>query len=236
MIYAQNEVFEWRDELVALYDSMTPMERLAWDMYTAPLWSIQRSMPKFMPDLVLAPNGTPYLYRWYLFGNSHFHPEIKGQHNLCFHIQVASDPERPLHDHPWNNVSQIISGGYAEVMDPEPANQTTDGKKQWADKITDRTQSATQFVAVRKPGDIVVRAATTAHRLILPPGVPYTMTLFSFGPKVKDWGFWYPDGWHDSKEHIAMRDGMSVHVNRCDCDGGQGSVRHNFSCPSFKGL
>jgi hypothetical protein len=142
----------------------------------------------YQPDLTIAPDGEPYLYRWHLL------PCNKDRGNLYFHLQVASDPERPLHDHPWDNTSVILAGGYDEIWDEHPATST--------------------YAVIRelRKGDVVHRKAEEAHRLVLPKGIDYTMTLFFTGPKVKEWGFWYPDGWHDSKRHVADRGGQSVHV------------------------
>lgn len=154
------------------------------------------------PDLVIAPDGEPYLYRWYLMPcGGYYKPngqkrEIPSYRNsVMLHIQTNSDPERPYHDHPWDNQSVILAGGYEEHIQSTPPHGHT----------------ATEW---RRPGDVIVRAATEAHRLILPDGVPYTMTVFSTGPKVRDWGFWYGDTWHHNAEHVAMRNGVSVHVNR----------------------
>lgn len=143
------------------------------------------------PDVVLMPDGTPYLYRWHVVFNNAFG-------NVFFHVQVKSDPERPLHDHPWANHSVILSGGYDELF------ATPDDFHVMA------MHHCIQTRQLRK-GDVVSREAKIAHRLILPPAIPYTMTLFSTGPKVKEWGFWYPDGWHHNKRHVRDReDGTSL--------------------------
>ena len=145
-------------------------------------------------DLVIAPEGAPYLYRWFLQPRN----SIAGG-NLYLHIQVASDPERPLHDHPWDNVSHILSGGYDEILAEVQAN----GELGEAETIS------------RYPGDIIARSARTAHRLLLPPETRYTMTMFMTGPKTREWGFWYPDGWVHNAEVVRMReDGASIHVQR----------------------
>jgi len=66
------------------------------------------------PDLVIAPKGYgEYLFRWYVIPRNR-------EANVYFHIQTQSDPERPLHDHPWDNTSVILSGGYDEIIDTEP--------------------------------------------------------------------------------------------------------------------
>jgi hypothetical protein len=125
------------------------------------------------PDEVLAPAGFPYLYRWHLVRG----PEA----NTYFHIQVANDPKRPLHDHPWDNQSVILAGGYTEMLCENPDAPAAEERQ--------------YLECHRKPGDVVWRKASYAHRLLLPEGTPYTMTMFSTGPKVREWGFWYPDGW-----------------------------------------
>jgi hypothetical protein len=141
-------------------------------------------------DLVIAPDGKPYLYRWHLF-----HLDEGLGFGQYLHIQVASDPERPLHDHPWDNSSVILAGGYVETLD-----FNLDGSD--------------PLVFTRKVGDMVHRVATVAHRLELPDGVPYTMTLFTMGPKIREWGFWYPDGWVHNKEVVRTVGDISTHMER----------------------
>lgn len=137
------------------------------------------------PDLVIAPTGVqdPYLYRWHVV-------ERNPQANTYFHIQVDSDPERPLHDHPWDNMSVILAGGYEEILDVNPDNPSTCAE-----------------VYHRHPGDVIFRKADWAHRLILPKEIPYTMTLFSTGPNVRDWGFWFPQGWLPHAQVLDMEAG-----------------------------
>lgn len=125
-------------------------------------------------DLIIAPDGNPYLYRWWIIRSL----------DACvyFHVQVADDPERPLHDHPWANMSVILAGGYDETFQTRPA----DG-------------SPIRHRALRT-GDVAFRTEHEAHRLELPSGYAYTMTQFTTGKEVKRWGFWYPEGWVDSRE------------------------------------
>src|SRR5260221_9972501 len=66
-----------------------------WQMLARVLGSYRRI---FMPDVVISPDGNPYLFRWYLMNE-------KNRGSVMIHMQVASDPERPLHDHPWDNRS-----------------------------------------------------------------------------------------------------------------------------------
>ncbi len=139
-------------------------------------------------DLVIAPNGSAYLYRWHVVPQN-------DRGNIYFHIQVADDPKRPLHDHPWDNMSVILSGGYVEYL-CHPGYT-------WPHEIYQR-----------EVGDVVQRRATQPHRLLLPDGVPYTMTLFSTGPKIRKWGFWYPEGWVDADAVCRLEDGISTHIEK----------------------
>jgi hypothetical protein len=138
------------------------------------------------PNLVIAPDGEPYLYRWFMV------PHNK-KANVYFHVQVGDDPERPLHDHPWDNFSVILAGGYDEIIQPLPPDGTV------------RTIR-------REPGNVIFRTAYCAHRLLLPTGRKYTMSLFSTGPTIKAWGFWYENGWRDAKEVTVLQGNKSVHV------------------------
>ena len=123
------------------------------------------------PDLVIAPDGKPYLYRWHILRE-------RDKASIYFHVQVKSDPERPPHDHPWDNTSILLSAGGADVAYVEQLSINPAGK------IYDTQEFE------RKPGDVIHRKAEHAHRLILPKGTPYTMSLFTCGPVRREWGFW----------------------------------------------
>lgn len=138
------------------------------------------------PDLIIAPDGKPYMFRWHVAHN-------QGAGNVYFHMQVADDPERPLHDHPWDNMSVILSGGYLETIQPVPPH-------------------GLKYTLPRRAGEVIFRKATEAHRLFIPEGVPYTLTQFSTGPRVRTWGFWFPDGWRDFRSVTTEKDGISVHT------------------------
>lgn len=140
------------------------------------------------PDLIIAPAGHgEYLFRWYVV------PRNK-EANVYFHVQTQSDPERPLHDHPWDSTSAILAGGYDEIVCEEP----------WICNSPIHYQRKK-----RKPGDVIFRPASWAHRLILPVGVPYSMSLFSTGPKVRDWGFWDKNGFIPFSEVTVETNGHS---------------------------
>lgn len=145
------------------------------------------------PDLVIAPDGEPYLYRW------HLAREPEG--SIYFHIQTRSDPERPLHDHPWDNTTVMLTGRYIELYEPAP--ELVPPGNSWWEPIQRPVNT----------GKMIFRPAKLAHRLLLPQSVPYAMTLFMTGPKVREWGFWYPDGFQPYYDCTRTEDGVSVHIH-----------------------
>lgn len=139
------------------------------------------------PDLVIAPaDHGEYLFRWYVI-------QQNADANVYFHIQTASDPERPLHDHPWDSTSAILSNGYDEIINEYPF-----------------IESSTSHIETRLPGQCIFRPSTWAHRLILPAHIPYSMSLFSTGPKVRDWGFWTEQGFRSWKDITIESEGHST--------------------------
>lgn len=96
--------------------------------------------------------------------------------NVYLHCFGRSDDDRAMHDHPWDNASYILHGEYLE--------HTPDG------------------VFHRKAGDYVARPATALHRVELIDGKP-VVSLFTTGPKVREWGFACPKGWVHWRDFTA---------------------------------
>ncbi len=110
------------------------------------------------PDFVI---GDDYLRRWWIIPRSE-------AVNVYLHDIRKSDDDRAMHDHPWSNVSYLISGSYIE--------HTPEGR------------------FVRKAGEVGERPAHALHRLEVIPG-QRCISLFMTGPKVRDWGFQCEHGW-----------------------------------------
>jgi hypothetical protein len=112
--------------------------------------------------LIDGEHGEPYLERYYLFGVFGWHAYL--------HRFVDSDPDRGLHDHPWERaLSLVLSGGYDE-MRPRAA---------------DPGQTCIRTLG---PGRLNRLRGTDFHRVVLRQGRP-AWTLFLHGPRVKGWGF-----------------------------------------------
>lgn len=124
------------------------------------------------PDFVIGDN---YLRRWWVLPRNHFC-------NVYLHEILHSDDDRALHDHPWENSSWVIEGGYIEHVPDGPP-------------------------LVRGAGDFVSRPATALHRLELPEG-GRAVSLFITGPKVREWGFACPQGWRHWSEFVAADPGQ----------------------------
>lgn len=133
------------------------------------------------PDQVIG-TPKPYLRRWW------WRRSPRG--NVYLHQILRSDDDRALHDHPWWNVSIILSGGYIEVTPQHPK-----GRR-------------------RRVGRVIFRRAEASHRLVLrtdPWGrdIP-CWSLFVTGPKIRHWGFWCPKGWVHWRDFTAGPNGESV--------------------------
>lgn len=88
--------------------------------------------------------------------------------NVYLHLFFRSDPETP-HDHPWISLSLSLSKKLFEVAPTRPGIRTIES------------------------GDVIVRGARFAHRLLVPERG--AMTLFITGPRIRNWGFLCPGGW-----------------------------------------
>lgn len=145
--------------------------------WTDPLfdWLIDHVAHTRKPDVIIGGEENPYLCRWHVIPrNKHF--------NIYLHQFIRSDDDRAMHDHPWVNMSILLSGSYDEVTP----------------KGTFR----------RKAGHIYLRKPTALHRVALlpfrgdgikrPDGTIFeaqVWTLFITGPNVRNWGFACPQGW-----------------------------------------
>lgn len=103
--------------------------------------------------------------------------------NVYLHEFRRSDDDRAMHDHPWDNTSLILAGQYIE--------HTPEG------------------VFVRRAGDFVTRRAKALHRIELIDNQP-VISLFTTGPKVREWGFACPKGWVHWEEFCAQGDSSQI--------------------------
>lgn len=114
-------------------------------------------------------DGKPYLGRYII-------ARFPGKRAIYLHQFWTSDPD-DVHDHPWPNMSIILSGGYREHYH--------DGT--YVD---------------RRPLSWTMRDATTLHRIEVAEGTEGTAwTLFITGKRKRQWGFLTKDGWQPANEY-----------------------------------
>jgi hypothetical protein len=142
-----------------------------------------RRVTRRAPDFVIGETRA-YLARWWLMPRNRWC-------NVYLHLILASDDDRALHDHPWPNVSILLAGGYAEFVPLD-----------W------RNPTGPSFGRLHRPGDVIFRAPAAAHRLALVPGSDsHCWSLFITGPKVREWGFWCPQGWRHWRDFTNAESG-----------------------------
>ncbi len=94
--------------------------------------------------------------------------------SVYLHQVLKDDDDRALHDHPWDSASLVLQGVLREVM-PNGS-------------------------LLLCPGELNTRRATDAHRLEIVEGPVWT--LFTTGPRVRDWGFHCANGWVPWQEFV----------------------------------
>ena len=113
-------------------------------------------------------DGKDYLERYFLF-------RAFG-HDVYLHCFWTSDPD-DCHDHPYDNNSFLLKGGYREYY--------LDGS--FKDRVA---------------GDWIHRQAEVAHRIEVVPGTEGKVwSLFHKGRRRRDWGFHTKKGWMDASEY-----------------------------------
>lgn len=130
-------------------------------------------------------DGSAYMERFTLF-------ETRWLSARIHHI-VSPDWDRDMHDHPWDFVSVILSGGYIEER-PTPSFH----KPQWLEDGSESRRGR-----YRASPSIALRHATDRH--LISYVEPETWTLFVYGPLRQWWGFYTRAG------KIYWRDYPSVH-------------------------
>lgn len=151
--------------------------------YTADLPDLQawaRAKMQGAPDFVIGDN---YLRRWWVVPRNDYA-------NVYLHEILHSDDDRALHDHPWDNTSFLIEGGYIEHR---PARGVPD--------LIDQFRW--------EAGAVVTRKAADVHRLEIPAG-GRAVSLFITGPAIREWGFHCPQGWRHWREFVDSRDAGQV--------------------------
>jgi hypothetical protein len=149
------------------------------------------------PNVILhKPDGEIYLRRWWLIPRNRF------GFNIFLHHFLSSDEDRALHDHPWWNISILLSGSYLEYM-PENVDEWIQNKNR------------KQIVKKRYPLIPIYRNINSIHKIELINNKPI-WTIFITGPVVREWGFMCPTFWRHNKEFNDKTATGSVKGKGCD--------------------
>jgi len=130
------------------------------------------------PNVKIQRDGKPYLDRWHIIPRNRFF-------NIYLHHFLQSDHDEALHDHPWCNVSLLLTGGYTE----------------WVPVYAKNTYYYEENIKPirRSRRGVVFRFGSSAHRIELDRDengneIPI-WTLFITGPKYREWGFYCKSAW-----------------------------------------
>lgn len=128
--------------------------------------------------IIKGDEGQPYLERYMVarWGKN-------GEHTIFLHRFLDSDPDRGIHDHPWDSKSFIVSGGYLEKRLIQ---------KEGKEHVILRDVKPLTFNTIGK---------NDFHQIILKKKTP-AWTLFYHGPRVKHWGFQYYKNKQDNSTEI----------------------------------
>jgi len=129
------------------------------------------------PDFLIGTAADPYLCRWWVVPRNRWF-------NVYLHHFRRSDDDRALHDHPWVNLSILLTGSYLEHL-PDGVVKLRKPWRPWA--------------FWRLP----MRRSVSAHRVELIGG-KHVWTLFITGPKIREWGFHCPNGWRHWTEFAVL--------------------------------
>lgn len=88
--------------------------------------------------------------------------------SVYLHYIPKGDQDKHCHDHPWDFLSIVLTGGYMELRDGE--------------------------VSLRSPGSGAYMKASGTYHKILDVVKPAWTLVFSSAPK-HDWGYWTEEGW-----------------------------------------
>lgn len=125
-----------------------------------------------------AQDGTLYMERGWIIRPSRWTFDWGAR----VHHTVRPDLDRALHDHPWRNISVLLSGWYDEEL---PGG----------------------YFVTRIPGDVVTRDAKDWHRLSAVESDGGCYSLFITGPYEQTWGFKTPAGKAPYKQYLGIEQG-----------------------------
>jgi hypothetical protein len=116
-----------------------------------------------------------YMKRYWVTSDPKANPDQKLAGRI--HIIERPDYEDAMHDHPWENISVILHGGYIERVPVQQHQEIKLDSVEFCDII-------------RSTGDVIHRKATDRHKIVMVDPTVQTISMFITGPWEQDWGFY----------------------------------------------
>ena len=156
------------------------------------------------PDQVIGTPERPYLKRWHVIPRNRWF-------NVYLHKFEGSDDDRALHDHPWIfNCSILLKGSYIEITQQakceshEAACALMGQRKEELLTAVGKTFMAGHGLDAPS---VKLRFGKSPHRVLLVDddegNKKPCWTLFITGPRVREWGFYCPQGWRHWRDFTA---------------------------------
>jgi hypothetical protein len=127
--------------------------------------------------------------------------ELESGDSVLLHFFARGDDDQSLHDHPWDFVTDILSGGYVEHLPPIGWSPTGIAGPSWNVRHVDH-----------RHGERISHHAEDLHCVgHVDPG---TWTLVRTGPRRRPWGF-HPPGepWIDADQFFARKTDRIARAN-----------------------
>ena len=133
------------------------------------------------PHFIIGGAENPYMLRWWLVPRNRWF-------NVYLHKFCRDDDDRALHDHPFAFISLMLRGRYVEMV------QGGFKRRRWL--------------------SIAFRKAAHRHRVILyrddDDNPMPCWTLVITGPRVREWGFWCPQGFVPWRQFVSSNDAGAI--------------------------
>lgn len=186
-------------------------------------WARERYIGNRWPDFIVGKDaeGGPYLLRWYVTPWRRWREQAEANPtawrrakaslarvlpNLYVHMFLRDDDDRALHDHPSWACSLILDGGYIEHTIADGGIHRRCFYR--AGSLRFMGTRHAHRIELNGPMEYVPEHDEDGHVVSvigrrLPGRVP-VVTLFLFGPTVREWGFHCPfAGWVHWREFTA---------------------------------
>lgn len=173
--------------------------RMLWLTHALAPWAMRLAASR-PPDfsVIQGPERLAYLHRWWVWPRNRWC-------NLYLHNMVRDD-DPILHDHMYWSVSLCLSGHLLEWLNPDPRHMAAPRH------LTRNNRYGPIISRAATAGSVVLRSPRLAHQLCV---VEEAWTLFLTGPRIRDWGFWCPQGWRLWSDYVALGDGTSGRGRGC---------------------